>query len=44
MNSAFDIKGLRMKEFENTVVEEKIELELNEEVLKKKKVIKKSKV
>ena len=41
MNSAFDIKGLRMKEFENTVVEEKIELELNEEVLKKKKVIKK---
>jgi hypothetical protein len=44
MNSAFDIKGLRMKEFENTVVEEKIELELNEEILKKKRIVKKSKV
>jgi len=42
-NSAFDIKGLKLKELENTVVEEKIELELDEEVLKKKKVIKKSK-
>ena len=41
MNSAFDIKGLRMKEFENNVVEEKIELELNEEVLKKKRIVKK---
>jgi hypothetical protein len=42
-NSAFDIKGIKMKDyqFENKVVEEKIELELNEEVLKKKKVIKK---
>ena len=45
-NSAFDIKGLKMKEPLETkveVVEEKIELELNEEVLKKKKIIKKSK-
>lgn len=41
MNSAFDIKGLRMKEFENTVIEEKIELELNEEILKKKRIVKK---
>jgi hypothetical protein len=41
MNSAFDIKGLRMKEFENNVIEEKIELELNEEVLKKKRIVKK---
>ena len=43
-NSAFDIKGLKMKEpLETKVaeVEEKIELELNEEVLKKKKIIKK---
>lgn len=43
-NSAFDIKGLKMKEPLETkveVVEEKIELELNEEVLKKKKIIKK---
>lgn len=44
MNSAFDIKGIRMREndnYTNAIVEEKIELELNEEVLKKKKVIKK---
>ena len=42
-NSAFDIKGLKMKEQLETKVdiEEKIELELNEEVLKKKKVVKK---
>lgn len=44
-NSAFDIKGLRLKEvvYENNVIEEKIELELNEDVLKKKKVVKKIK-
>jgi hypothetical protein len=42
-NSAFDIKGLKLKEFENNVVEEKIELELDEEVLKKKKIVKKLK-
>ena len=44
-NSAFDIKGLKMREeLETNVaveVEEKIELELNEAVLKKKKIIKK---
>ncbi len=42
-NSAFDIKGIKMREnikVEN-VIEDKIELELNEEVLKKKKIIKK---
>jgi hypothetical protein len=44
-NSAFDIKGIKMvaEVFENSVEEEKIELELNEEVLKKKKVVKKCK-
>ena len=41
-NSAFDVKGLRLKEYVTNVVEEKIDVELNEEVLKKKKVIKKS--
>jgi hypothetical protein len=43
-NSAFDIKGIILKEEvgENKVIEEKIELELNEEVVnKKKKVVKK---
>ena len=42
-NSAFDIKGIKLAEvFENKIVEEeKIELELNEDVLKKKKVVKK---
>jgi hypothetical protein len=42
-NSAFDIKGIKLAEvFENVIVpEDKIELELNEEILKKKKVIKK---
>jgi hypothetical protein len=41
-NSAFDIKGLKMKElFENNIVEEKIELDLNEDAFKKKRVIKK---
>ena len=42
-NSAFDIKGIKMREnvkVEN-VIEDKIELELNEEMLKKKKIIKK---
>ncbi len=42
-NSAFDIKGLRLREYVTNVVEEKIDVELNEEVLKKKKVIKKLK-
>jgi hypothetical protein len=42
-NSAFDIKGLRLREYVTNVVEEKIDVELNEDVLKKKKVIKKSK-
>ena len=44
-NSAFDIKGIKMKEYsgENKISEEeKIELELNEEVInKKKKIVKK---
>ena len=40
-NSAFDIKGLKMKELKKAVVEEKLELELNEVVLENKKVIKK---
>ena len=41
-NSAFDIKGLKLKVFENVVEEtEKIELELTEESIKKKKVMKK---
>ena len=45
VNSAFDIKGIKMRENVNVgnVIEEKIELELNEEVLKKKKVVKKVK-
>jgi len=43
-NSAFDVKGFKMREQKEIVlVEEKIELELNEEVLKKKKIIKKNK-
>jgi hypothetical protein len=42
-NSAFDIKGFKMREQKEIVLEEKIELELNEEVLKKKKIIKKNK-
>jgi hypothetical protein len=40
-NSAFDVKGIQLKEVDVKVIEDKIELELNEEVLKKKKVIKK---
>ena len=39
-NSAFDVKGLKMKEPKEAVVEAIAELELDEEVLKKKKVIK----
>ena len=43
-NSAFDVKGIQLKSTENKVVEtEKIEIELNEEVINKKKVIKKNK-
>jgi hypothetical protein len=42
-NAAFDVKGLKLKRLKELVVEEKIELELNEEVLKKKKCIKKVK-
>lgn len=43
-NSAFDVKGIQLKSTENKVVEtEKIEIELNEEVIKKKKVTKKTK-
>ena len=43
-NSAFDIKGIQLKEISyesNTIVEEKIDLELDEGALKKTKVIKK---
>jgi len=45
VNSAFDIKGIKMRENANVgnTIEEKIELELNEEVLKNKKVVKKVK-
>ena len=42
-NSAFDVKGMKLKELKNVVIEEITELELNEEVLKKKKVVKKVK-
>ena len=43
-NSAFDVKGIKLKSAENKVVEtEKIEIELNEDVLRKKKIIKKTK-
>jgi len=42
-NSAFDVKGIQLKSAQNKVVEtEKIEIELNEEILKKPKIIKKS--
>jgi hypothetical protein len=41
VNSAFDIKGIKLKTVENTVVEEKIVLELNESIMKKKRVFKK---
>jgi hypothetical protein len=46
-NSAFNVKGIKLKSAENIVVEnssvvkEKIDLELNEDVIKKKKVVKK---
>jgi hypothetical protein len=48
-NAAFDIKGIKIKEVDNSEKEkekeinqdEKIELELNEDVIKKKKIIKK---
>ncbi len=43
INSAFDIKGIKLKEINTNIVEEKLELELNEELLKKKKIIKKNK-
>jgi hypothetical protein len=42
-NSAFDLRGIKFKSLENNVIEtEKIELELNEEIVnsKKKKIIK----
>ena len=43
-NSAFNVKGIKLKSSENKIVEtEKIEIELNEEVIHKKKVIKKTK-
>ena len=41
-NSAFDVKGIKLKSAENKVETEKIEIELNEEILKKPKIIKKS--
>ena len=44
-NSAFDIKGLQLKVFNyksNIIENEKIDIELNDEVLKKPKIIKKS--
>ena len=42
-NSAFNVKGIKLKIAQNKVVEtEKIEIELNEEILKKPKIIKKS--
>jgi hypothetical protein len=42
-NSAFDIKGIKLKEivYNSNNIEEKIELELDDDVLKKKKIIKK---
>jgi hypothetical protein len=41
INSAFDIKGIKLRVFENTIMEEKIDLVLNEEAINKKKVYKK---
>lgn len=41
VNSAFDIKGIKLKTVENAMVEEKIVLELNEEAVLKKRVFKK---
>jgi len=37
-NSAFDIRGLKLKDRKPVIVEEKIELELNENVIDKKKI------
>jgi len=45
VNSAFDIKGMKLKVFNyksNIIENEKIDIELNEEVLKKPKIIKKT--
>ena len=45
VNSAFDIKGIQLKVFDyksNIIENEKIDIELNEEVLKKTKIIKKT--
>ena len=45
VNSAFDIKGMQLKVFNyksNIIENEKIDIELNEEVLKKPKIIKKT--
>jgi hypothetical protein len=44
-NSAFDVKGIKLKVFSNKSIkseDEKIDIDLNDEVIKKKKVIKKS--
>jgi hypothetical protein len=43
-NSAFDIKGIMIKEviYEENSVEKKLDLELNDEIIKKPKIIKKS--
>jgi len=43
-NSAFDLKGLKMSQQKEVFVEAISELELNEDALKKKKVIKKAKI
>ena len=41
-NSAFDVKGIKLKSAENKVVEtEKIEIELNEEVIKTRTIVRK---
>jgi len=43
VNSAFDMKGIKLKELlckDNEVIQEKIDIELNEDVIKKKKIIK----
>ena len=45
VNSAFDIKGMKLKVFNyksNIIENEKIDIELNDEVLKKPKIIKKT--
>ena len=42
-NSAFDVKGIKLKEinYDTNIIEEKMDVELNEEVIKNKKIIKK---